>query len=212
MGIEDAERNLKIIRHAIGLSSSYTNITAAGYFFTGVVALIGFWRTYTILGKEKITDLSLIATEDLRLLMTTWFLVFFSAIVIVMFFSWRKAAKNQISAWNSLAARMLFSQIPLISVAGIFTIAMASKGFISVIPGLWLGIYGVVLYSFSYFTGKGHKIEGLFFIGLGSIALFVPDRISFLCLGAGFCGIHMVSGLVRLLPTGKGLHESESTQ
>jgi len=197
MGINDLERDLKIIRQAIEVSSRYTNITARGYFFTGVVAAIGTWRTYTFLGGEKVADMTLIIPEDLKMLTIIWSLVFVAAIGIVMFFSWWKARKNQISAWNSLAARMFFSQIPLVAIAGIFTVAIALKGYYPVIPGMWLGIYGVILYSFSYFTGIEHKIEGSLFIVFGCVAVFAPGTVAMILLGVGFGGIHIVSGLVR---------------
>ena len=209
MRIDDLEQDLKVIRKAIELSSRYTNITARGYFFTGVVAAIGAWRTYLFLGREKIANMALITLADLKILTLIWSLVFVAAIGIVMFFSWRKARKNQISAWNSLSARMLFSQIPLIFVAGMLTIALGSKGYYPVIPGLWLSLYGVVLYAFSYFTGLGQKIEGWLFMGLGSVALFVSGPVAILLLGAGFGGIHIASGLVRWFVKGQRQHESE---
>ena len=169
MRIDDIERDLKIIRRAIENSSRYTNITARGYVFAGIFGILGVYGTYWFLGRGKVSDMSLITPEDVKILMVIWTLVFVAAVGVVMFFSWSKARKNQISAWNSLAARMLLSQIPLIAVTGIFTMAMALKGYYDLIPGLWLGIYGVILYSFSYFTGIGHKIEGLLFMVLGII-------------------------------------------
>ncbi len=212
MGISDIEQDLKIIRQAIEASSRYTNITARGYFFTGVVGIIGTWRTFMILGREKVADMTLITSEDLATLTILWGLVFVAAIGVVMFFSWRKARKNKISAWNSLAARMFLSQVPLIVVAGIFSIAMAVKGYYSFIPGLWLGLYGVIIYSFSYFTGFSHKIEGLLFILLGSVAVFTSGVLPLLLLGLGFGGIHTVSGLIRWSVKGKVQHESDPVE
>ena len=209
MRIDDLEQDLKVIRKAIELSSRYTNITARGYFFTGVVAAIGAWRTYLFLGREKIANMVLITLADLKILTLIWSLVFVAAIAIVLFFSWWKARKNQVSAWNSLSARMLFSQIPLIFVAGILTIAMGLKGYYPIIPGVWLSLYGVVLYSFSYYTGMSQKIEGWLFMGLGSVALFVSGPVAILLLGAGFGGIHIASGLVRWFVKGQKQDESE---
>jgi hypothetical protein len=212
MRIDDIERDLKIIRRAIETSSRYTNITARGYVFTGIFGILGVYGTYWFLGRGKVSDMSLITPEDVKILMVIWTLVFVAAVGVVMFFSWSKAQKNQISAWNSLAARMLFSQIPLIAVTGIFTMAMALKGYYDLIPGLWLGIYGVILYSFSYFTGIGHKIEGLVFMVLGFIVSFVHGVFGLFLLGVGFGGIHIVSGLVRWLTRGKEQHGSESVK
>ncbi len=212
MGISDLEQDLRVIKRAMELSSRYTNITARGYLCTGIIGLLGVYGTYLFLGKEKVKDMSLIAAGDVKTLIVLWSLIFVAAIGGVMFFSWRKARRNKISAWNSLAARMLFSQIPLIAIAGVFTVSLAIREYYSFIPGMWLGIYGVILYSFSYYTGIGHKIEGLLFIALGSIAVFTYDVVPLLLLGAGFGGIHLVSGFVRRLTREKGLHESEPTE
>lgn len=209
MRMDDVERDLKIIRQAIEASSRYTNITARGYFFSGVAAMIGTWKTYTFLGPEKAANMALITPDDLTTLTIIWALVLLVSLVIAIFFSWWKARKNKTTAWNSLTARMFLSQIPLIAMAGMLTLGMAFKGYYDVIPAIWLGAYGVVFYSFSYFTGIGHKVEGLLFIALGTIALFAPGPAPVFCLGLGFGGIHIASALVRWAARWKGHHESE---
>jgi len=209
MRIDEVERDLKVIRQAMEASSRYTNITARGYFFTGVVALLGVWQTYTLLGHAKLTNLTLITLADRQGLLLIWGTVFVAALGIVAFFSWRKARRNQISAWNSLAARMFYSQIPLVGIAGILTLALGRQGYYAVIPGVWLALYGVILYSFSYFTGRGHKIEGSLFMLLGCVALFAPGPFTLFLLGAGFGGIHVVSSFVRWGLRGTRRHESK---
>ena len=211
MGIAEIERDLKIIRKMMESSSRYTNIPASGYLVTGVLGLLGAWGTSVFLGKEKISDIALITPEDMKILAVLWSVIFVAALGTVMFFSWRKARKHHLSAWNSLAARMVFSQVPVAIVTGVLTIAMARKGYYDFIPGMWLGIYGTVLYSFSYFTSFEHKIEGSLFILLGIIATFVPSNLVLILLGVGFGGIHIMAGVGRLLLK-KGLHASESVE
>ena len=131
-------------------SSRYTNVPASGYLTTGLLGFVGTWGTYAFLGRQKVADMALITPEDMTMLVAIWLLVFVAAVGSVAFCSWRKARKHALTAWNSLAARMLLSQIPLIVVTGIITVAMATEGYYKLIPGMWLGIYGTVLYSFSY--------------------------------------------------------------
>lgn len=209
MRIDDVEKDLKIIRKAIETSSRYTNITARGYFFSGLVAVIGTWRTYTLLGAEKVANMRLITSNDVKGLTLIWTLVLLISLAIATFFSWRKALQNKTSAWNSLTARMFFSQIPLIALAGIFTVGLALKGYYEIVPSIWLGAYGVIFYSFSYFTGIGHKIEGLVFVGLASVAMFAPGHVVLLCLGLGFGGVHIASALARWAARGMNRNESE---
>ncbi len=121
MRIDQAEQDLHIIRKAIEASSRYNNITARGYFFSGLVALVGIWRTYQFLGAAKVADMSLITAADLPGLALIWTLVLTVSLVMAFFFSWWKARQNKILAWNSLSARMFLSQLPLIAVAGLLT-------------------------------------------------------------------------------------------
>ncbi len=199
MGIADIERDLRFIRKTMESSSRYTNVPASGYLITGVLGLAGTWGTYIFLGKEKVLNTALIAPGEIKALMFLWILVFVAAVGIVIFCAWRKARKHRISAWNSLAARMFLSQVPLALVTGVLTLAMAREGFYDFIPGMWLGIYGTILYSFSYFTGVEHKIEGIAFILLGITVLFVQGTIGLFLLGLGFGGIHILAGGWRLL-------------
>jgi len=199
MGIADIERDLKFIRTTMESSSRYTNVPASGYLITGLLGLLGTWGTYIYLGAEKVADMTRITTKDMKILMVLWLLVFVAAVGSVAFCSWRKAQKHALTAWNSLAARMLLSQIPLVVVIGILTLAMATEGYYGLIPGTWMGIYGTVLYSFSYFTSVEHKIEGIAFIVLGLIVLFIHGAVGLALLGLGFGGIHIVAGMWRLL-------------
>ncbi|MBD3307812.1 hypothetical protein GF339_15360 [candidate division KSB3 bacterium] len=207
MGLAEIERDIKLIRSMMESSSRYTNIPAAGYLVTGLLGGVGVWLTYGLLGGEKLADMTLLDAQDLRILGGIWVLVFLAAVGTVVFFSWRKARQHQIAAWNSLAARMVLSQIPVVIVAGFLTLAMARQGAVDLIPGMWLGIYGTVLYSFSYFTGFEHKIEGSLFMLLGVVALFGPDQLALILLGLGFGGIHLMAGIWRLLMK-QGVHVS----
>ncbi|GAK55231.1 Brp/Blh family beta-carotene 15,15'-monooxygenase [Candidatus Vecturithrix granuli] len=198
MGIADIEKDLKFIRQTMESSSRYTNVPASGYLAAGFLGLIGVWGTYLLLGDHKILNITLITPKDIQRLMLLWLLVFVSALSVVMFCAWHKARKHGHSAWNSLAARMFLSQTPVIFVAGVLSVALTREGYLDLIPGVWLGIYGTILYSFSYFTGVEHKIEGAAFIALGTLVLFVQGKIGLFLMGLGFGGIHLVAGCWRL--------------
>ena len=99
----------------------------------------------------------------------------------------------------TLASRLFFSQVPCALVAGILTAALAVRGDYSLIPALWLLCYGIIAYSFSYFTGKEHKIQAVLFLVLGLWAAFDDFSVSLVLLGLGFGGIHLAFGIARLL-------------
>ncbi len=212
MGISEIEQDIRLIRKVMESASRYTNIPASGYVVTGVLGVLGAWRTSFFLKSRHISEVAQIDLWEIKGLTVTWFLIFLSAIAVVVLLSWRKAKKYQAVAWNSLAARMILSQIPLVIVSGVLTIAMGLRGDYDLIPCMWLGIYGAILYSFSYFTGIEHKVEGSLFIGLGILAAFAPIQTLPLLLGLGFGGVHLMAGIVRALLNKKGMHVSESTE
>ncbi len=209
MGITELEQDIKLIRKIMESSSRYTNIPASGYLVTGVLGVLGAWRTHIFLKSRQISEIHTIELWELKGLTITWFLIFVAAIAVIMLLSWRKARKHQITAWNSLAARMFLSQIPLVIVSGVLTVSMGIHGYYDLIPTMWLGIYGAILYSFSYFTGVEHKIEGGLFVFLSIIAAFVPLRALPFLLGIGFGGIHLMAGAGRAFLHKKGVHGSD---
>ncbi len=213
MGIPEIEQDLKLIRKVMESASRYTNIPASGYMVTGLLGVFGAWKTWLFL-EEKDFSAVLGRSElwEVRGLAMTWLAILFLAVAIIVIFSWRKARKYQVTAWNSLAARMILSQVPLAIVAGVLTVAMGLKGYYDLIPSVWLGIYGAILYSFSYFTGVEHKVEGSVFILLGIVAAFSSIQTLPLLLGLGFGGVHLMAGVVRAFLEKKGTHVSEPVE
>lgn len=208
MEFTEIARDLKVIRQTMESSLRYTNIPPAAHFAAGGAGLFGSWGTSIILGKEKVSNTHLIASEDLFLLVSLWVAVFLTALGAAIFFSRRQARRQQISAWNSLAARMFLSQVPLVMITAILTIGVTFKGYYDIIPALWLGLYGVILFSFSYFTGRQHRIEALTFMGISVPALFVSGPMALFLLGMGFGGVHILGGIVRWLKQRGKAHES----
>ncbi len=191
MKLSRIERDLKLIRQMMESSSRYTNIPASGYAAAGCFGLFGAWRTAVCLKETNPAALTMLPLAG------TWLAIFLLTIGVVGLLSWRKARTHGVSAWNSLAARMFLSQVPVVAVAGMLTVALGVHGDYRMIPALWLGLYGVILYSFSYFTGVEHKIESLAFIVFGAIAAFAPLHWQPLLLGLGFGGVHLLSGIAR---------------
>ena len=212
MGITELEQDLKLIRKVMEASSRYTNIPAGGYIAAGVLGILGALKTQTFLKQHPVPDVEVLGLWEIKPLALSWFLIFLLAVAIVVASSWVKARKHQVSAWNSLAARMFLSQIPLVIVAGVLTCAMGARGDYDLIPCMWLGIHGSILYSFSYFTGIEHKIEGSVFVLLGILAAFAPLNVQPLLLGLGFGGVHLLAGAWRMYLQQKGDNVSESVE
>ncbi|MHC4660783.1 MAG: hypothetical protein ACYS8W_03755 [Planctomycetota bacterium] len=198
MGYKELERDLKFIKNTMEKSARYKNVPASGYLAAGVLGLAGPVLTWLLLGIEKLRDLSLLESVDVRNLAILWSLVFVLAVAAVVFLIRLNAKKHRLTAWNSLSARMFVSQIPLFLVAGLLVVALMFSGAFDLVPAVWLLCYSLVAFSFAYFTGPDHTIQGIIFFLLGAVAAFSPATVSLILLAAGFGGMHIIFGIYRL--------------
>lgn len=201
MGYANIERDLAFIRRTMETASRYDNIPATGYLAIGLIGFVGVGATYALVGPESVNNLNGLASGDLWLLAAVWGCVFLAALCSMILLSAFRARRLGVTAWNSLAARMFLSQIPQVAVSGALTIGLALRGQVDLVPVLWLLHFGVISYSFSYFTGPDHKIQGIVFMALGVAGLFGPGHLALPLLAAGFGGVNTVFGLFRMIRT-----------
>jgi len=191
--------DLEFIKKTMKASTRYTNIPPMGYLLSGWFGLAGPFYTWLYLGAEKVGDPARITFYDVVILAIAWLTILLAAAFSSAVFSVLRARRLGKSAWNSLVARMLGSQVPLLFAAGILTIAMAAAKQYSLIPGIWLISYGLVLFSLYFFTGKDHLIQSVVFLALGAASLFSPAQASLILLAAGFGATNLFFGIRGLL-------------
>lgn len=189
--------DLKFIRQRIEAAGKYTNIPAFGYFAAGILGLFGCYLTYFRLGRERLQVLHALENNDVIFLAVIWAFIFVLSVSAVVFFSILNARRHRQEAWTPLAARLFLSKIPIILSCGIFTIALNIKGQHDLIPALWLLGYSIIVFSFSYFTGVEHKIQGIVFFALGVISAFSSGLVSLLLLAIGFGMVNIFFGIAR---------------
>jgi magnesium-transporting ATPase (P-type) len=199
MGYKELERDLKFIKKTMEASARYKNVPASGYLVAGVFGAAGAVLTRLVLGAEKTADFARFENTDIRNLAFMWLAVLAVTLVCVMILMKRNARKLGTSAWSFLAARMFLSQFPLVVAAGVMTFALGHTRNFELVPALWLLCYGVMAFSFSYYTGMDHMVQGIAFLILGGVAAFTPPMVALILLGAGFGGIHIIFGIYRLL-------------
>ena len=199
MGYENIERDLTFIKSAIEKATKYDNIPSAAYLIIGLIGLAGSGAAYLMLGTKRAANLSDLTGSDLFLLALLWGGVLAAAVLCMAIASLIRARKRGIAVWNSLATRMFLSQIPQVIVAGMLTLALGLSGHVEIIPALWLLHYGLITFSFSYFTGRDHQVKSAVFLLLGALALFCPSSWAVPMLAAGFGAVHVVFGVYRML-------------
>ena len=197
MGLRKLERDLAFIKRTMSSATRYQNIPPLAYICAGVLGLAAAVVTFVWLGAEKLHDLNQLEPADVHGMAILWGGIFIAALVGFVFFSQVNARKSNMKMWNSLASRMFLSQVPTLTVAGVLTLALTAQGQFGLIPTVWLCCYGLVMYSFSYFSDFYHQLQGALFIFLGVASCFGSGASSVILLGLGFGLLHLLFGLIR---------------
>jgi hypothetical protein len=98
------------------------------------------------------------------------------------------------------ARKFLLCLCPALLGGAVLTLALWTAGAASVIPGMWLLLYGCAVLSASTVTIAGITrlvcIMGALFVALGAIAFALPAGAQTAMLGLGFGGLHIVFGIL----------------
>jgi hypothetical protein len=92
--------------------------------------------------------------------------------------------------------RFALGLFPALFGGAVMTTLHWSSGNLHAIPGTWLLLYGCALISASVAATRTLAIMGGAFIGLGLVALLLPDSLQILTLGVGFGGLHVLFGFL----------------
>lgn len=203
MESNDPAKDLEIIRQTMLASMRYTNVPPLGYLAAGALGLLGVMLTYFIAGWSGVSDPDSLGPGQVRHLTYLWLAVLLLAACSSAVFITVRARWNDTPAWNSLAARMYLSQAPMVFAAGALTFALGLRHQYDLAPAAWLLGFGVIIITFSAFTGVQQKIEGLLFLLLGAGAALAHGHLTMLLLSAGFGGVLLGSGLLRYQRLGR---------
>lgn len=176
---DKAEDNLRFIRASMESASSFTGLSGKAYIIAGVSASFAAWwaAQQTSPGPW----------------LTIWMLelVFAGTVSIVM--TARKAKKQGGSLWSTTGKKLLFAFSPAMAVGAILTLVFYQQGNISLLPGIWLSLYGAALITAGAYSVKIIPMMGTLFLLLGSIVLLTPAPVN-LMLGIGMGGLHILFG------------------
>lgn len=100
--------------------------------------------------------------------------------------------------------RFVMCLTPALLAGSVLTAADLYHGDLSEVAGTWLLLYGCAVMAASATTIQLVRWLGALFMLLGMTALFTPVGMHNLILGAGFGGLHLLSGAYLV---GRGSHE-----
>ena len=178
----EAMDNLRYIREAMELSSSFTSVPGWGGIAMGLTALLAAWLASTPSLAEH------------------WLAVWLAdAVVAALVGGWalvRKARGEGVKLSRGVGRRFLFSLTPPLVAASVFSVVLYRLGATHAIPGTWLLLYGAGVVTGGTFSVRPVPVMGLSFMLLGVAAFAAPPSWSNGLLALGFGGLHIVFGAI----------------
>jgi hypothetical protein len=172
--------NLRYIRETMERAGSFTAVPGWGGVAMGATALAA-------------AGLASHAGST-RAWLLCWLLEGAVAVAIGVLAMERKARSAGVPIWSAPARKFVFSFVPPLIAAAALTVVLWHAVLVSVIPGLWLMLYGTGVIAGGAFSVRVVPVMGVCFLAAGALALFSPPSLSDLWLGLGFGGLHIVFG------------------
>lgn len=174
--------NLRFIREIMEGAAYFTAVSGLGEVAVGVTALGAAW-----LAAQQRTPGGWIAVWLIEAMLGA--LVSITAIV-------RKARRTDVALLSRPVQRFALGLLPPFLAGGVLTTVLFLQGSYSVLPGLWLLLYGTGVVTGGAFSVRIVPFMGIAFMGLGTCALFAPASWGDLFLAAGFGGLHILFGVM----------------
>ena len=174
--------NLRFIRETMERASSFTAVPGWGGVLMGATALCA-----TFVAAQQPTR---------NLWLATWVVEALLALVIGGWAMDRKARRAETPVLSGPGRKFALSYSPPILVGVLLTVVLYRAGMLSILPGMWLLLYGTGVVTGGAFSVKIVPIMGLCFMLLGAVALFAPAAWGNYLMAAGFGSLHIIFGII----------------
>jgi hypothetical protein len=178
---DHAVDDLKFIRRAMERAGSFTAVPGWGGVGMGVTALGAAF-------------LAAVQPTPGRWL-TVWLVAALVATAIGLWTMVRKARRLDVPLATGAGRKFALGLLPPILVGAILTAALLRAGVETLLPAVWLLLYGTGIVAAGAFSVAVVPLQGLAFLILGGAALLVPQAGDLL-LGLGFGVVNLVFGIV----------------
>jgi hypothetical protein len=172
--------DLRFIRETMERSSSFTAVPGWGQVATGIVALLAAW----IAARQSSPAAWL----------KVWLAAAAVAVAIALPAIWLKAQRAGLPLTSGPGKKFAISFLPPVAVGALLTVVLYRAGIFSVLPGMWLLLYGAGIITGGAFSVAIVPVMGGCFMFAGVLALLAPAAWGNLLLAAGFGGLHTVFG------------------
>ncbi|WP_187263595.1 hypothetical protein [Pontibacter beigongshangensis] len=190
---------LQEIRNIMDRSSRFISLSGLSGIAAGVCALVGAgvvkWYLSTHNIKYRTAIQSGLNVEVLQFLVTVALLVMVFALASAIYFTTRKARRQQQPVWDSKVKRLLLNLAIPLGVGGLFCAVLLYHGIIYLVAPSMLVFYGLALINGSKYTLSDIRYLGFCEIALGLVAsLFIGYGL--LSWTIGFGVLHILYGTI----------------
>ncbi len=179
---EAAAEHLRYIREVMARSGTFTAVPGRGSMAMGLTAVVAA----VVAGLQPTPE--------------RWLAVWLgSAVVAATVGGWamyRKARAGRVPLLTGTGRRYVLGLLPALVAGGLLTLALVQAGSTSLLPGLWMLLYGTALMAAGAYSIRLLPLMGLGFLIFGTVALFAPFPWSNVLLGLGFGGLHLLFGWI----------------
>jgi hypothetical protein len=179
---EHAMDNLRYIRRTLERAGEFTAVPGIGGMLMGSTALVAAW----IAGPR---------TSAPRWL-AVWLVEAVVAMLIGIAGAALKSKRVRIPLLSGPGRKFMAGFTPAMLTGAVLTLVLLHQGLPSVLPGIWLLLYGTGVVSGGAASVRVVPAMGAFFMLAGAVALFLPAASGDLLLAAGFGGLHIVFGAI----------------
>ena len=173
--------NLAFIRNTMEAAGSFTAVSGWGMVAIGVLAI-----AVAIAASQSPTE-----TGALNIWLSSAIL----SPVVMIWMMIRKARHAKMPLLSGPGRKFLLSFSPPMIVGALLTFVLFRAGFVQVIPGVWLLLYGTAVVAGGAFSVRIVPVMGICFMVAGVLALFSPESWNHWILGAAFGGLHIAFGI-----------------
>src|SRR5271170_665833 len=175
-----AADHLRYIRETMESAAEFTAVPGWGGVTMGLTALAA-----AFLAARQATPRAWIAI---------WLAEAFVAVAIAGPAAASKARRANSSLFSGPGRKFVLSFAPPVLVGGLLTLALYQLGAVSVLPGVWLLLYGTAVVTGGAFSVRAVPIMGMCVMALGAAALFAPAWGN-MFMAAGFGLVQMAFGV-----------------
>lgn len=174
--------DLSFIRDTMARAGSFTAVPGWGGVAMGATALLAGALART--------------TTDPGEWLTVWLAEAVIAVGLGGIFLVRKAAAMGAPRPWRAARQFMGSLVPSLLAGALLTPVLVQAGLHSVLPGLWLLLYGAGVTAAGTFSVPVVPVMGSVFMALGALALLMAPGAGDLLLILGFGGVHIAFGVI----------------